>query len=299
MMEEVCMKEVEIMMNPPIQCIAMDMDGTLLRDDQTIDPITLASLRRAQEQGIMIILATGRDKGGVDFASEALGLEQGNHYMAGVNGQIIYSYAKREYWADEVLGSEDAKRILHTAKKYGCEAICFCGYDLYDFVPLKMRMIKKAGSLFKGVSKDYGLKQGKRNFIRITSPDYEITQDINKCIYIQTIPFFQRHLESIRLALSDYDLVCVGPTWIEVMPKGVSKGSAILRIAAENHIPKEAILCFGDAENDLSMMELIPHSIAMGNAMEIVKQKAWQVTDTNMNNGIAKALDRYVFQSHS
>ena len=101
----------------------------------------------------------------------------------------------------------------------------------------------------------------------------------------------------MRSELSAYDLVCVGPTWIEVMPKGVSKGSAILRIAAENKIPKENILCFGDAENDLSMMELIPHSIAMGNAMDIVKQKAWQVTDTNMNHGIAKALERYVFQN--
>ena len=76
-----------------IQCIAMDMDGTLLRDDQTVDPVTLKSLLRAQEQGIMIILATGRDKGGVDFVSEALHLEEGNHYIAGVNGQIVYSFA--------------------------------------------------------------------------------------------------------------------------------------------------------------------------------------------------------------
>lgn len=283
-------------MNPPIQCIAMDMDGTLLRDDQTIDPITLKSLHRAREQGIMIILATGRDKGGVDFASEALGLERGNHYMAGVNGQIIYSYAKREYWVDDVLNGEDAKKFYHTAKKYGCEAICFCGYDLYDFVPFKMRVVKKAGSLFRGVSRDYGLKQGKRNFIAIHDPNVEITQDINKCIFIQTAAFFRRHLKTLRAELAAYDLVCVGPTWIEAMPKGVSKGSAILRIAKENHIPKEAILCFGDAENDLSMMEMIPHSIAMGNAMEPVKQKAWQVTASNMDNGIAKALDRYVFK---
>ena len=285
------------MTNPKIECIAMDMDGTLLQDDQTMDPITMKSLLKAQAQGIMIILATGRDKGGVDFVSEALHLEEGNHYIAGVNGQIIYSFAKKEYWVDDVLGEKDAQVILHTAKKYGCEAICFCGYDLYDYVPLRMKLIKKASGLFKGVSRDYGLKQGKRNFIHIDNPDYEITQDINKCIYIQTAPFFQRHLEQMRSELSAYDLVCVGPTWIEVMPKGVSKGSAILRIAAENKITKENILCFGDAENDLSMMELIPHSIAMGNAMDIVKQKAWQVTDTNMNHGIAKALERYVFQN--
>lgn len=279
-----------------IQCIAMDMDGTLLRDDQTIDPVTLKSLRKAQEQGIMIILATGRDISGVDFVSEALNLEKGNHYIAGVNGQIVYSFAKKEYWVDEVLGTKDAKLILHTAKKYGCEAVCFCGYDIYDYVPWNMQMIKKASFLFQGISRDYGLKQGKRNLIRIHDVDHEITQDINKCIYIQRIPFFRRHLEAMRAELADYELVCVGPTWIEIMPKGVSKGNAILHIAKENNIPKENILCFGDAENDISMMEMIPHSIAMGNAMDTVKQKAWQVTESNMENGIAKALDRYVFQ---
>ncbi len=282
-----------------IQCIAMDMDGTLLRDDQTVDPVTLKSLLRAQEQGIMIILATGRDKGGVDFVSEALHLEEGNHYIAGVNGQIVYSFAKKEYWVDEVLGAKDAKLILRTAKKYGCEALCFCGYDIYDFIPLKMKLIKKASFLFEGIARDYGLKQGKRHYIRIRDVNYEIPQDINKCIYIQRIPFFQRHLAQMRAELSDYELVCVGSTWIEIMPKGVSKGNAILHIAAENNIPKENILCFGDAENDISMMEMIPHSIAMGNAMDTVKAKAWQVTDTNMDNGIAKALDRYVFQSES
>ena len=83
------------------------------------------------------------------------------------------------------------------------------------------------------------------------------------------------------------------------MPKGVNKASAILKIAEANGISKEEILCFGDAENDLSMMQQIPHSIAMGNAMNIVKEAAFDICDSNMEAGIAKALDKYIFQKTS
>lgn len=122
------------MTKPEIKLIAMDLDGTLLRDDKTIDEMTMDRLMRAQKQGIILVLATGRDKGGIDFVSEPLRLSQGNNYIAGVNGQIVYSFAKQEYWVDHVLNGGDAKRIMQVAKKYDCEAICCCGYDHYDFI---------------------------------------------------------------------------------------------------------------------------------------------------------------------
>lgn len=283
------------MSNPKVKCIAMDLDGTLLRDDKTIDDMTMDRLQKAQELGILLVLATGRDKGGIDFVSEPLKLASGNNYIAGVNGQIIYSFAKQEYWVDRVLDGEDAKKIMQVAKKYNCEAICCCGYDHYDLISRRLKFLKQLRSLLRGRPMDYGLNQGKRNFIPIHSANHTITQDINKCILIQTPSFFKRNLSKLRQELVDYELLEVGPAWIEIMPKGVNKGSAILQIAKMNGIKPEEILCFGDAENDLSMMEQIPHGIAMGNAMEIVKQKAFEVTDTNMNSGIAKALDRYIF----
>ena len=47
-----------------IKMIALDLDGTLLRDDKTIDPTTIAALKRAREQGVIVTLASGRDKNG-------------------------------------------------------------------------------------------------------------------------------------------------------------------------------------------------------------------------------------------
>ena len=70
---------------------------------------------------------------------------------------------------------------------------------------------------------DYGFNQGKRNFIPLEDAEYEITQDVNKFVLIQTASFFKKHLPHLRKELEDYELLEVGPAWIEVMPKGVSK----------------------------------------------------------------------------
>ena len=60
------------------------------------------------------------------------------------------------------------------------------------------------------------------------------------------------------------------------------------------HIRPEEVIAFGDAENDISMLEYAGIGVAMGNATEKVKEIADEVTDTNDNDGIAKSLYRHL-----
>ena len=69
-----------------IKCLAFDLDGTLLMDDKTMDPRTVDSIKQAMAKGIQIVIASGRDKNGCRFVYEPLGLEEGNNYLALVNG---------------------------------------------------------------------------------------------------------------------------------------------------------------------------------------------------------------------
>ena len=85
----------------------------------------------------------------------------------------------------------------------------------------------------------------------------------------------------------------VGPRWLEIMKKGISKGKGVLKVAQRLGISRDEIMCFGDAENDLSMIECVKYGIAMGNAMENVKAAAYYVTDTNMQQGITKAIEHF------
>lgn len=281
-----------------IKLIALDLDGTLLTNKKTIDEQTKQRLLTAQKQGIVIVIATGRDKGAIEFVYKPLQLEHlGNNFVAGVNGQIIYDFHKKEYFVDRVLGEQDAKRINACAKKYNFECICCCGYDNYDYISRRLKAVKKLRSLFFGKPMDYGFNEGKRRFIPIHDANYTITQDVNKCVLIQSAAYFKKNLAMLRNELFDYELLSVGPAWIEVMPKGVSKGTALLRIGKELGISTDEMMAFGDAENDMEMIRTVKYGIAMGNAMESIKQAAFYVTDTNEKMGIAKALDTFVFQS--
>lgn len=278
-----------------IKLIALDLDGTLLTKEKIIDEETKKRLIEASQRGIVIVIATGRDKGGIEFVYKPLQLEHiGNNYVAGVNGQIIYDFHKKEYFVDKVFGEQDAYKINRLAKKYNFECISCCGYDHYDFISTRLKMLKKVRSLLVGHPMDYGFNQGKRRFLSIHDTEYKITQDINKFVLIQTASFFKKHLSQIRKDLAEYDILEVGPAWIEVMPKGVSKASALLRIGKELGITTDEMMAFGDAENDMEMIRTVKYGIAMGNAMESLKRVAFDVTDTNENQGIVKALDKYL-----
>ena len=284
-----------------IKMIVLDLDGTLLTSEKVIDPITQEKLLEAQKQGIMLVIATGRDKGSIPFVAEPLQLEKGQNFVAGVNGQVIYDYAKKEYTLDTVFDGDDASYIMALGKKYNVEVVTCCGHDYFDFLSRRLKFKKHLRKLLYGEPVDYGFKKGKQRFFMIHDVTYRFTQDINKFVLIQTAEYLKKHLPAIRKELenSKYELLEVGPAWIEIMPKGVSKGSAITRIAKEHGIKKEEIMAFGDAENDVSMFDAVGYGIAMGNAMDMIKEKAYAITDTNDACGIAKALDQYVLEKEN
>ncbi|MDU5414364.1 MAG: HAD-IIB family hydrolase, partial [Clostridium perfringens] len=92
----------------------------------------------------------------------------------------------------------------------------------------------------------------------------------------------------------DLEVVSSSPSNFEVMNKGTSKGRAVKVLADILNINREEIMCLGDSENDLSMIEFAGLGVAMGNAEEFLKEKADYITDTNENDGVAKAIEKFV-----
>jgi Cof subfamily protein (haloacid dehalogenase superfamily) len=277
-----------------IKCLAFDLDGTLLRDGtKDIDPRTFDSIQKAMKQGVHIVIASGRDKNGCSFVYEPLGLENGNHFLALVNGQIIYDFKNKEYDLDNVLTPEDGLKIQEVCRKYGIEGIFQCGYDFYSYVSSLNRMKKKVKEAVFGKPADYGLKGGgtNRNFIDLPLKEIRMSQDINKVIMVHSKKFFEKNLDAMKEDLSDFDVVMVGPDWMEIMPKHVSKASALWKISEKLGFTMNEVMAFGDAQNDLSMLQQAGIGVAMGNAMDEAKYAATLVTDTNMNNGIGKVID--------
>lgn len=276
-----------------IKILAFDLDGTLLKSDKSMDVRTVEAIERAKAQGMHVVIASGRDKNGCKFVYEPLGLEEGPHFLALVNGQIIYDFAHKEYDLDDVLSTEDGLKIQEVCRKYNVEGIFCCGYDFYSYISRFGRLKKNVKNLVLGEPTDYGLKAGSelRNFIDLPYKDISLKQDINKVCLVHSASFFEKNIEKMKEDLKDFDVLLVGPGWMEIMPKGVSKASAIEKIAKKLGYSMENVMAFGDAENDIEMIKEAGIGVAMGNAMDSVKKVADVVTSSNDENGIGQVID--------
>lgn len=84
------------------------------------------------------------------------------------------------------------------------------------------------------------------------------------------------------------------PNHVDIFPRGMNKGAALRMICEKKEIRKEETIAFGDQEPDIPMLEAAGAAIAMGNAIETLKERADFVTRTNNEAGIAYAVRQYL-----
>ena len=92
-----------------------------------------------------------------------------------------------------------------------------------------------------------------------------------------------------------YSIMKSEPFFLEIMPKGVDKGEALAKLAESLGIDQSETMAFGDQANDLSMIKWAGCGVAMGNAIDDLKDNSQYVTASNDDEGIAKALEKLVF----
>ena len=84
------------------------------------------------------------------------------------------------------------------------------------------------------------------------------------------------------------------PYYLDVTPPGVDKGTFVQALSRLLAIPIAAVAVIGDMDNDVPMLDVGGLAIAMGNATDAVKAHADRVTDTNEQDGVATAIDRFI-----
>jgi len=91
--------------------------------------------------------------------------------------------------------------------------------------------------------------------------------------------------------------VVSGKHWVDINNKGVNKGIALEEIQKSLNISYEETMAFGDFYNDISMLEKAYYSFVMENANEDMKQYGNFIAESNVNNGVLKAIEKYVLNS--
>lgn len=288
-----------------IQVIAMDMDGTLLRSDNTISERTKKALIDAQKQGIRLVLASGRSyRKLIQYALE-LEMDTYGGYLIEVNGTALYNVLTQERIVKHQLYHEQLVEIFDTLLPYEVEIIGIADDALYDYIPNSMMEDKRAYRKLHKMSEDHPWTAGAFDFIcdnRVGYPKQytiqkgsEFPTSLNKISIAHHASVLQTKIPAIRQALSDrYWLGLTSPGWLEIMKKGVTKGSSIQDLVATLNIPIENVMAFGDGENDIEMLECVGYGVAMENALPNVLEKAQYICADHNHDGIAQTIEKLI-----
>ena len=268
-----------------IKLIAIDMDGTLLNEKKHIDKAEKEAIHEAIEAGIKIVLCTGRPLYGILPFYEELGLSEldSEGYVILNNGCSIH---KTKDWKliDQVnFTSDDIEYLYKLSESYDINFTLV--NDTYYFnIGRKPtdELIKDAGFVFSDIT-DISLeeaKSGKHKIMKIMFlGDPEIMAN------------FQEKNEDI--IKSKYSGVLSQSYVYEVFPKDNNKGTGLKKLTEKLGIKQEEVMAIGDGNNDIEMFEYANYSVEMKNATELAKKAAKYETDSNENDGVAKAIRKY------
>lgn len=270
-----------------IKMIVSDMDGTLLKDVTNLSEVTIETLKECHEQGIIIVIATGRPFQMVkQFISDLEFIEALILY----NGSAIYCPKTKEILMEEVLAKHEVKDVLTYCKKHNTEHVVYCHDHLY--VEGNNRI-----NFYKEVTKEYP-DENKPNILPITSIDDIAENDkVNKIMIIEPDrEKYHVYKEAVQ-HLGEFEITESHHSYIDINPNTVNKRTAIEFLENKFKIDKSEIIAFGDQENDISMLKHVAYPVAVDNAIDEVKQIAKYITDSNFDDGVAKALKKYVLNS--
>ena len=269
-----------------IKLIAIDMDGTLLNGKKHIDKVQKEAIHEAIEAGIKIVLCTGRPLYGILPFYEELGLSEldSEGYVILNNGCSIHKTKNWELIDQVNFTSDDIDYLYKFSEGYDINFTLVNDYYYFNIDDRKPtdELITDAGFVFSDIT-NISLseaKNGKHKIIKIMflgNPN--IMADFQK--------------ENENILKNKYSSVLSQPYVYEILPKGNNKGTGLKKLAKKLGIKQEEIMAIGDGNNDIEMFEYAHYSVAMENGTKPARKAAKYQTDSNENNGVAKAIRKY------
>jgi 5-amino-6-(5-phospho-D-ribitylamino)uracil phosphatase len=258
--------------------ISLDLDGTLLKDDKTISAKNKKILRKAREQGHIVMIATGRPFRSSEMYYNELELDTP---IVNFNGAFIH-HPKNHQWGTfhSPMDINVAKEIVDACRSFHFYNIIAEVMDevYFHYHDEKLLDIFSLGNPKTTVG-------DLRNFLNDSPTSLLIHTDEKELIKIR------QHLSDVHAEVIDHRSWAAPFHVIEIIKSGLNKAVGLKRAADYFQIPSERIIAFGDEDNDLEVLEFAGHGIAMGNAVDQVKTIANDITLTNEEDGVGLYLE--------
>lgn len=245
--------------------LILDLDGTLLRNDKTVSKENIDELLKFKGKGNKILFATARPP---RDAYKYIPADLRDNPIICYNGACIIDNTRNILYGNEI-SKKDVLTTINIAKKWKYNKLCleindtlYSNFDTYDF---------------------FG--NAPANIIELEKLDFNSAYKIIICNKSPINPEILNNLPTgCKGIITDNESLC------QIMHSKASKWNCVEKLMKQLNISVENTIAIGDDNNDIDMISNCGLGIAMGNANEKVKEIADYVTDTNMNDGIAKFL---------
>jgi len=282
----------------PIRLVAIDMDGTLLPDfSAVVSDRNRRALLEAQQAGIVVAIATGRRQAFTAPLIDDIGLRADTPLITS-NGAVTRSISGERIDFTH-LEPAIARGLCGVLRGIGMLVFTLDKAAKPDLIVEDMAVAK--GRLAKWVESNRLSIQEVKPIEEALGDDVDLIQGMAAGTVAEMIEAerllqncaWAGHFECIRTAYPGNDL-----SILDLLPKGVSKSSALARLAQRLNIQQEQTMAIGDNWNDESMLDWAGTGVLMGNATEelraLAPSRGWLVGPTNSEDGVAIMLEKAI-----
>lgn len=261
--------------------LALDLDGTLLNSKKEITQQTRDAIAWVQTKGVHVVLCTGRIVGeAAEFARE-IGCDD---LMVTAGGAAIAAASNERILCDWAMPCEIGARIVEAVQDIPVRIMIYIGDKIYlnsfsnrDFI-VNYRV--------------EGFHANKIVMEDIAAHIREHRLKVTKAYAIGARQDLGHALETIR-PLPHITITSSGSDNFEVLPAGVDKGMALIRLGQMLGITPAEMIAVGDSDNDAAMLRAVGMPVAMGNADECIKRIASYITADCDHDGIAQVIQHF------
>lgn len=260
----------------PLRLVATDLDGTIVRTDGTVSDRTRAAFAAAEAAEVAVALVTGRPPRWMSTMAE----ETGHRGLAILsNGAIVYDLHEERIVEEHPLDPCTAAEVVAA---------------LRQAVPGLVFAVERGGR--------FGHEPAW--VPRVAPPDDHLVAEVDELVAEPMVKLLARHdeLSSDELVARARTVVGEAATLthsgvgssalLEISGPGVTKASALARLADQLGTGRGGTVAFGDMPNDIPMLAWAGHAVAVANAHPEVRSVADEVTATNDDDGVAVVVER-------
>lgn len=272
-----------------IKLIALDIDDTLLNSEAQLEEATIKAIEKAKQEGIKIVLTTGRPLMSTTKFLKQLGLaNQSDQYVINYHGTLIQTTAGKLIASNPLTFADVKKTATYIQNATGVDFVAETNRDIFL---TKANMNWHTG--FECFKNHYRVHF--RTLAQMESEQSHLT--FYKMMFIAEPTILDKVQKNLpNWLLQGYKCARTETSFFDIINKKVNKGWAVKTLAEKLGFAPDEVMAVGDGDSDLPMIQYAGLGVAMKNGTPRLLKAANEITSDQNHAGVAKAIEKFVLK---